>query len=180
MAESNAAAMFLLIGMGVGVALAFSAVGFMKFLDWNFKLRLHKDVTIEIFALAFSWKIPIVTYLLYHQFTIPTWPAFGHPVSFGAVKRNICNESTAAQWPCFTWFSDVTGPGGWKFLFKPDFKLIFFLLLLVFNISFLRLLVLSLREIKGDDTQRRGRRCRRCRNLRADIERPEPRDTKKQ
>ena len=121
----------------------------------------------------------IHTYLLYHQLTIPTWLTFGYPVSFGGVKPNICDESTADQCPCFTWFSDVTGPGGWKYLFKPDFKLMFFILLLAYDIIFLRCLFTSLRKTKGDDTRRRGRKCSECGHLRADIERPELRDTKK-
>ena len=76
-AESNAAAMFLLVGMAVGVALAISTVVFTKFLDWYFKLRLNNNVEIEILALAFSWMIPVVTHLLYHQFNIPTWLTLG-------------------------------------------------------------------------------------------------------
>jgi len=177
-AESNTAAIFLALGVGVGVALAISTVVFTKFLDWYFRLRLHHNVEIEIFALAFSWIIPVVTYLLYHQFTIPTWLTFGYPVSFGGVKRNICDASTAGQWPCFTWFSDVAGPGGWKYLFKPDPKLILFLLLLAYNIFFLRALAISLRKTKGDDPQRRSKKCRRCGHLRADIEMPELSNTK--
>jgi hypothetical protein len=109
--------------MAVGLALAFSTVGFTKFLDWYFGLHLHSDVEIEIFALALSWILPIVTYLSYYQFTIPTWLKLGRPVSFGGAKRNICDASNAYQWPCFTWFSDAIGAGGWRNLFKPDPKL---------------------------------------------------------
>lgn len=97
LAESHAAAMFLIRGMGVGLALAFLAVGCTEFLGWYFELGLHYEVSGHIFMLAILWVIPIVTYLLYHQLTIPTWLTFGHPVSLGGVKRNICDESTADQ-----------------------------------------------------------------------------------
>lgn len=101
-------------------------------------------------------------------------------MSLGSVKRNICDESTANQWPCFTWFSGVTAPGGWKYLFQPDARMIVFLLLLVFNIIFLELLVTSLRKSKIDDPQRRSKKRAKCGKLRADIEMPGLSDTRKQ
>jgi len=178
--ESHAAMKFFAHGMCIGLALSFSAAGCTDLLGWYFKLDLHKHVSQHVFALALSWTVPIVTYLLYHQLTIPTWLTFGHPVSLGGVKRNICDDSTANQWPCFTWFSDVTGPGGWKYLFQPDAKLIFFLLLLFFNIVFLELLATSLRKSKIDDPQRRSKKCSKCGKPRADIGMAELSDTEKQ
>lgn len=178
--ESHAALRFFAHGICIGLALAFSAAACTELLGWYLKLDLHNHVSQHILALALLWTVPIVTYLLYHQLTIPTWLTFGHPVFLGGVKRNICDESTADQWPCFTWFSDVTGPGGWKYLFKPDLKLILFLLLLVVTIIFLRWLVIALLKTQGDDTTPRGGKCSECGQLRADIENPELSDTKKQ
>ena len=178
--ESHAAMKFFAHGMCIGLALSFSAAGCTDLLGWYFQLDLHKHVSQHILALALSSTVPIVTYLLYHQLTMPTWLTFGYLVSLGGVKRNICDESTANQWPCFTWFSNITGPGGWKYLFQPDAQLIFFLLLLVFNIIFLELLVTSLRKSKIDDPQRRSNKCTKCEKLRADIEMPELSDARKQ
>lgn len=55
LAESHAAAEFFALGVAIGLALAFLlAVGCTKFLDWYFKLGLHKDVSHHVFALVFS------------------------------------------------------------------------------------------------------------------------------
>ena len=180
LAESHPAAMCLILGMGVGLALAYLAIGCIVVLNGYFKLRLHYKSSMHICNLALLWIAPIVTYLLYHQFTIPTWLTFGYPVSFGGGKRNICDGSTADLWPCSIWFPDDVGPGGWKYLLKPDLKVVILQLYTISNACFLRWLLISLRETRGDETQARGGGCSKCEQRRADIEIPELGNTKKQ
>jgi hypothetical protein len=160
-------------GYGVGVALAFLAIGCIVFLNWYFRLRLQYESSTHIFNLTLLWIAPTVTYLLYHQFTLPTWLTLGYPVSLGGVKRNICDESTADQWPCSIWFLDNTGPGGWKYLPKPDLKVVILQSFVISNALFLRWLLISLCKTRGDDTQPHGGKCSKCGGqLKADIEMP--------
>jgi hypothetical protein len=180
LAESHPAAMSLILGMGVGLTLAFLSIGCIMFLKWYFKLRLQYKSSMHIFNLALLWIAPVVTYLLYHQFTITTWLTFGYPVSLGGVQRDFCDESTADQWPCSFWVSDDIGLGGWKYLPMPDLKVVILQLYTISSAYFLRWLLISLRETRGDETQPRGGGCSKCEQRRADIEIPEPGHTKKQ
>jgi hypothetical protein len=48
------------------------------------------------------WGLATNRYLLYHRVTLPlpTWLAFGHPVTFGGVLPNVCDQSAWTAWPC--------------------------------------------------------------------------------
>lgn len=58
LAESHPAAMSLILGMGVGLALAFLSIGCIMFLKWYFKLRPQYKSSMHIFNLALLWIAP--------------------------------------------------------------------------------------------------------------------------
>ncbi|GAB7333475.1 hypothetical protein MBLNU13_g05069t1 [Cladosporium sp. NU13] len=102
---------------------------------------------------------------------LPTWLTFGHPMTFGGITANVCNNPTLTleakphgRWPCFPSqpkdrIANLTGPEGWKYLVQ--LRLIGYLLFLVVNISLITFLIFEIRRPRFDTKEARET-CRLC------------------
>jgi hypothetical protein len=113
-----------------------------------------------VFMLGLLWTCPPALYLLYHPVTLllPTWLTFGHPVTFGGILPDNCDNSTLAlgwdgghDWPCLpselgTRVANVAGPEGWKWLVYLDEKVALCLAFLALNLILLAMLMRTLRK----------------------------------
>lgn len=160
-------------------------------INWYLDLGLHPEVGSLAWLLAMGWTFPAAFYLLYHPVTLllSAWPTW-HPVAFGGVTPNVCNNPTltlgsspAGGWPCFSSqlkdrFANLSGPDGWKYLTQLDARLQLCILFVVFNVVVITALVSLIRKPRFDPSARET--CRHCGQNRVGNKPTEESDSKKQ
>jgi hypothetical protein len=184
---------FIVTAFAVGCALSFlvpiTVETFNRYLD----LGLHFEAGFLAWLLADFWTFPTGFYLLYHPVTLPlpTWLTFGHPVTFGGISPNVCNNPTLTLvakppggWPCFPAhlkdrIAHLAGPEGWKYLVYLDAKLILCLSFLFINIVLITWLVFTVRKPRVDPKRARET-CRLCGQKKAGKASSEKSDCEKQ
>jgi hypothetical protein len=136
------------------------------------------------------WTRWVVLYLLFHPVTLPlpTWLTSGHPVTFGGITPNVCDNHTLSlgwngghDWPCLpselaTRFANVAGPEGWKWLLQLDAKVGYCLIFFVLNLGILTMLMFELRKLRSGI----ARNAKGTGETNTDIDPSEPGDCEKQ
>lgn len=184
---------YIVTALATGCALSFLVPILVATVNWFLDLGLHPGVGIAAWLLADLWTFPTAFWLLYHPVTLPlpTWLTFGHPVTFGGITPNVCNNPTLileakppGGWPCFPSqlqdrISNSTGPKGWKYLVHMDARLIACLLFLVVNIGLITFLIFEIRRPRFDAREARET-CRLCGQEKTDTKPSEGGDSEKQ
>lgn len=92
--------------------------------------HIHEFALIIPFGFVVAWGAPIALFLQYTRMNLPTWLTFGHPVAFGGVMPDVCDDISWAinpetgGWPCVSscwgkWLADMYGPDDWEFPCYP-------------------------------------------------------------
>lgn len=186
---------FLNTALGYCFALSFLVPTLEVAINWYFDLGLHPHVGIVAWMLAIIWTFPAAFYLIYHPVTLPlpAWLTFGHPVSFGGITPNVCNNPTLTLenmcrppggWPCFPSqlrdrFANLAGPDGWKYLTRLDARLQLCIFFVVLNIGVITGLVFMIRESRFDAKEARET-CRLCGQKKPDTKPSKKGDNEKQ
>jgi len=143
-------------------------------ISWYLDLGLRPEVGISAWLLAIGWTFPAAFYILYHPVTLPlpTWLTSGHPVTFGGIIPDVCNNPTLTLqfgepggWPCFPSqlkdrFANLSGPDGWKYLTRLDARMQLCIFFFVFNVGVITTMVFWIRKPRFDSK----RACETCRN----------------
>lgn len=164
-------------------------------INWYFHLGLNPDVALIAWVLELIWAFPVAFYLVYHPVTLPlpTWLTYGHPVTFGGIEPNVCNNPTltlenmyrpAGGWPCFPAqlkdrFANLSGPHGWKYLIQLDARLQLCIFFVVLTIGVIAGLVIKIRKPYLDDAKPARGTCRLCGQAIPDTRPPQKSDIEK-
>jgi hypothetical protein len=184
---------FIVTALGIGCALSFLVPILVEAVNWYLDLGLHFEVAFTAWLLADLWTFPTGFYLLYHPVTLPlpTWLTFGHPVTFGGIAPNVCNNPTLTLevkppggWPCFPAHlkdraARLAGPEGWKYLIHLDAELILCLFCAVLNFGLITFLMRMIRKPRFDPKRARET-CRHCGQKKVGTKSGEKSDCEKQ
>lgn len=184
---------FIVTALGVGCALSFLVPILVEAVSWYLDLGLHFEVAFTAWLLADLWTFPTGFYLLYHPVTlpVPTWLTSGHPVTFGGIAPNVCNNPTLTLevkppggWPCFPAHlkdraAKLAGPEGWKYLIHLDAELILCLFFAVLNFGLITFLIRMIRKPRFDPKRARET-CRHCGQKKVGKKSAEKSDCEKQ
>ena len=146
--------------MGSGLALSLLSIILAQSLNLYLDLGFRPEACLTVGLVVTIWVFPTTLWLLYHRISLPTWLTFGHPVSFGGVRPNVCNSTFVpglmidrpCDWACFpselqTRLARVIGgPERLKYLFQLDLKIIACFIFLAMILGMVAAVVHELRQ----------------------------------
>lgn len=114
--------------------------------------RAHAMVLFTPFFFMVVWAGPIQLFSRYTRVALPAWLTFGHPVAFGGVMPNVCDNISWAiypqtgGWPCVSscwkkWLADMVGSDEWHYPCNPGPEPTLFLLGMAFASGYLAYII---------------------------------------